>query len=111
MVQKETKTNYYSGKVVAGGDNLLAGRVYLTTENLIELRGSITPRQVITGDVLLHIPDYDFDTYRGPLELTPTASGFDVSTKGKIMPDDMKINPIPFSEVSNTEDGLTITIA
>lgn len=51
------------------------------------------------------------EVYRGEYTVTPKVSGQVVPTKGKLLLDDMTINPIPFFNVSNTTGGSTVYIA
>lgn len=49
--------------------------------------------------------------YDGDYEVTPTVEGMELNTKDRYMVDDVKINAIPFFEVSNTSGGNTVYIA
>ena len=49
--------------------------------------------------------------FSGPYDVTPTVEGFDVGTRGKLMRDDMTVNPIPSSDVLNEAGGRTYSIA
>lgn len=49
--------------------------------------------------------------YDGAFEVTPSATTEQtLLTSGKMMDADVKINKIPYAEVSNSSDGLTVTI-
>ena len=52
-------------------------------------------------------PDY----YQGSYEVTPTVKGETLATAKKTMLMDLIINKIPYAEVTNTANGLTVTIA
>lgn len=49
--------------------------------------------------------------YDGDYEVTPTVDGLELNTKDRYMVDDVKINAIPFFEISNTSGGNTVYIA
>lgn len=49
--------------------------------------------------------------YDGAYEVTPSATTDQtLLTSGKMMDADVKVNKIPYAEVSNSSDGLTVTI-
>lgn len=51
------------------------------------------------------------ELYEGPYEFTPNAKSEQIiSTAKKYVENDITIEPIPYYEVSNTSDGLTVTI-
>lgn len=50
------------------------------------------------------------EIYTGEYEVTPTFDTQKLLTKTKTMRDDVTIQSIPFSEVSNPQDGVTLTI-
>ena len=49
--------------------------------------------------------------YDGEYEVIPKIEEQSLATKNKSMTDDVHIQPIPYSEVSNTEGGVTVNIA
>lgn len=51
------------------------------------------------------------DVYEGDYNITPKIAPQTIPTKGKVMTDDVKINSIPFFNVSNTSGGSTVYIA
>jgi hypothetical protein len=51
------------------------------------------------------------DPYDGSYEVTPKVDAQTMSTKGKVMIDDVTVNPIPFFNVSNNSGGSTVYIA
>lgn len=53
----------------------------------------------------------DWGYYDGPYVVIPTAEGFELDTELKIMRDDVTVEPIPYTEVSNLSGGLTVNIA
>lgn len=50
-------------------------------------------------------------TYAGSYSVTPTADGLTVPTAGSYMEQDVTVNPVPYSETSNTAGGTTIYVA
>lgn len=57
------------------------------------------------------ITEYIGDPYVGEYTVTPTVEEQIMQTKEKIMRDDVTIQAIPYFEVSNTSDGVTVYIA
>lgn len=53
----------------------------------------------------------DYNYYEGEYEVTPTVAAQSLATAKKVMRKDMTINAIPYAEVTNTANGLTVTIA
>lgn len=53
----------------------------------------------------------DANVYDGKYEVTPKTYEQFLSTKDKLMMDDVKIKEIPYFETSNAEDGITVYIA
>ena len=50
------------------------------------------------------------DPYLGEYEITPRAEGQILETEALYMRGDVKIKPIPYSAVSNSANGQTVTI-
>lgn len=50
------------------------------------------------------------EPYIGEYEVTPAFTAQTLPTRGKTMINDLVIDDIPVSEVSNPQDGLTVTI-
>lgn len=48
--------------------------------------------------------------YQGAYSITPSASEQTFMTKGKIMKENMTVQEIPYVEVSNASNGVTVTI-
>lgn len=49
--------------------------------------------------------------YEGAYEVTPTAAGVTLQTKGKYLVDDLVVNPIPQNYGLITWDGITLTVS
>lgn len=89
----------------------LLGAVLDTTG---ELLGAVLDRPgslagTIPGKIVFQIPK-DCPVYEGEYEVTPAVQAQTLSTAGKLLQNNVKINEIPFAEVSNTSGGTTVTI-
>lgn len=58
----------------------------------------------------LSIPEYVGKTYDGPYEVTPASDFQLLPTADRVLEDDILVHPIPYSEVSNEQGGITVTI-
>ena len=58
----------------------------------------------------LSIPEYIGETYKGSYEVTPTGGFQLLPTADRVLVDDILVHPIPYSEVSNEQGGLTVVI-
>ena len=65
----------------------------------------------ITFDKFHEVTTIEPDYYQGSYEVTPTVEGESLATAEKTMLMDLLINKIPYAEVTNTANGLTVTIA
>lgn len=50
------------------------------------------------------------DPYKGKYEVTPKSLPQTLPTKNKVMTDHLKVLAIPYSETTNTKNGITVTI-
>lgn len=75
----------------------LRGEIYQEAEPL-ELTGHLS------------IPEYSGESYKGSYEVMPTANFQLLPTSNCFLEDDIIVHPIPYSEVSNEQGGLTVTI-
>lgn len=50
-------------------------------------------------------------SYEDEYEITPTLHTQTLATNGKLMESDVTVRAIPYFEVSNTANGVTVTIA
>lgn len=55
-------------------------------------------------------PETDAEVYEGPYEVRPTPGGETMQTEGKLMKDDVTVQPIPYFVVSNDAGGETVYI-
>lgn len=51
------------------------------------------------------------ELYQGEYKVTPKVEEQTMPTKGKVMSNDVTVNPVPFFNVSNTSGGSTAFIA
>jgi hypothetical protein len=51
-----------------------------------------------------------YDKYEGSYEVTPDSEQQTMTTKNKLMTNDVTIQPIPYYEVENSQGGTTIII-
>lgn len=58
----------------------------------------------------LSVPEYIGKNYTGSYEVTPTGEFQLLPTADCVLTDDILVHPIPYSEVSNEQGGLTVTI-
>ena len=73
------------------------------------LKGSITIKEKISGFVNVG-GMIQQESYDGSYEVTPTIGQQILQTKNKTMVNDLTIKSIPYSEVTNTSNGITVTI-
>lgn len=53
----------------------------------------------------------EFEYYEGEYEVTPSVRAKRLKTAEKMMRSDLTVTAIPYAEVTNTANGLTVTIA
>lgn len=73
------------------------------------IKGSITTKEKISGFVNVG-GMIQQESYNGSYEITPTIEQQILQTKNKTMINDLTIKSIPYSEVTNTSNGITVTI-
>ena len=73
------------------------------------LKGSITTKEKISGFVNVG-GTIRQESYDRSYEVTPTIKQQILQTKNKTMINDLTIKSIPYSEVTNTSNGITVTI-
>ena len=77
-----------------------------------QLSGALSPHATLSGkisDAATKPPAYP--PYTGQYEVTPSISGEQVlETKDRYMTDNLVVLEVPYSEVSNTADGITVYI-
>lgn len=65
-------------------------------------------KQSVSGSIVIGSGYHQ--TYTGEYIVTPTVAGQTLETQNKLMTDDVTVEAIPYHEVSNLFNGLTITI-
>ena len=84
------------------------------------LRGSISSKQSLTGKlstnqsligIVSEAASLSYDMYKGDYEVTPDTKNDQIlNTANKYLSDDIIVTAIPYSEVDNPSNGLTIYI-
>lgn len=75
------------------------------------LKGLINPTKTLTGNV--HISntfEKELDYYEGSYEIKPTTESQTLPVQNKTMKNDLTIKSIPYAEVTNNANGITVTI-
>ena len=67
-------------------------------------------KQKISGTVSTRSGSSSLPWYDGPYRITSAFHLQTLNTKLKIMKDDINVDPMPYSEVSNPAGGLTVNI-
>lgn len=77
-----------------------------------QLSGSLSPIASLSGSISeAAVKPPAHPPYTGSYEVTPSVAGEQVlQTKDKYMTDNLVILEVPYSEVSNTVDGITVYI-
>lgn len=84
------------------------------TGNIVEkqkLIGSISGASKLSGDISIsNTVIVDYDEFEGPYEVKPIIESQTLETKDKLMKEDLVVLAIPYSEVTNLSNGITVTI-
>lgn len=72
-----------------------------------KLTGQIIRKLDVTGQVIL---PQRLPIYGGEYEITPSVNSQSLDTKNKLLKEDIYIDAIPYSEVTNKSGGVTATI-
>lgn len=88
------------------GNNPLDLNGYLSVQE--ELTSTFDEPLKLVGH--LSIPEYVGEIYDGPYEVTPSGNFILLPTADRILVDDVLVHPIPYTEVSNEQGGITVTI-
>ena len=62
------------------------------------------------GEVLRVVDPDSVPKYNGPYEITPSVDAKTIPTAQKLMKNDITVDGIPYSEVSNASNGYTVNI-
>lgn len=120
-----TDTVYYYGMKLLVNQNGVYTWYVINTDNTLtkETSGSVSGASDLPvvsenddGKVLMVVDGKwqadDLPLYDGAYEVTPSATDDQtLNTAQKMMDADVKVNKIPYSEVSNSSNGTTVTIA
>jgi hypothetical protein len=79
------------------GSTQLIGAVHASAQLIGEIQA---------GSVVVQEPDY----YDGAYDIRPSIDSQTVATKDKTMREDLLIEAIPYAEVTNNANGVTVTI-
>lgn len=91
----------------------------MRTTNILDtytvvIDGEISLTNQIDGEygVIYKVSDFDYRDrlYEGEYTVTPKVYEQSLKTKQKYLIDDVTVQKIPYSETSNTSDGLTVYI-
>lgn len=75
------------------------------------LIGSISGLAKLSGDIAIgNTVVVDYEEFEGPYEVKPVIKSQTLSTKEKIMKEDLTVLAIPYAEVTNLANGITVTI-
>lgn len=97
-----------SGDVIQKGISLNGG---INTKQGVTLSGDVkTGRIILVGSVKCSTVDKDAPRYEGPYEATPKSYEQTLLTDDHYMEDNVVVNRIPYSEVSNPQGGKTVNI-
>lgn len=92
--------------------NLSAKTIEIEVSTKQVLTGSISTNAQVTGNVNMSSGVVIPPVYDGETIVTPSASEDKIlHTADKMMVSDVTVEQIPYSEVSNTSNGITVTIA
>ena len=73
------------------------------------LKGTVKSVGGITGRIYVS-DEYQKEAYKGPYEVEPSSEEQTLLTKDKNMAEDLIIRRIPYAEVNNTSQGITVMI-
>lgn len=75
------------------------------------LVGNISGTASLTGDIAIsNTVIVDYDEFEGPYEVKPLVESQTLYTKEKLMKEDLVVLAIPYAEVTNLSNGITVTI-
>ena len=75
-----------------------------------KIEGNISTRQKLVGEVNVGGTKKEPEYYKGEYEVTPTTEIQILETSQKYMKDDVTVKEIPYAEVTNLANGITVTI-
>lgn len=76
-----------------------------------ELVGSVYGASKLSGDISIsNTVIVDYEEFEGPYEVKPIIESHTLPTKDKLMKEDLVVLAIPYAEVTNLSNGITVTI-
>lgn len=72
--------------------------------------GRLSIAQKVTGSISGNVKDHQYPVYDGPYVATPKFESQELETKDKMMKDNVEVEPIYVSRVSNPAGGTTVYI-
>ena len=76
-----------------------------------KLVGTISGTAKLSGEIAIsNTVIVDYDEFEGPYEVKPLVESQTIPTKDKLMQDDLVVLAVPYAEVTNLSNGITVTI-
>lgn len=82
----------------------------MTNENRISANNSELREAIEIAESLPDADTTEYDVYDGVYQVTPKLESQTLATRNKLMTDDVTVEEIPISSVSNTAGGNTVII-
>lgn len=77
----------------------------------MNIKGTVRTKSTIYGTVNVGaVIEKEVEYYEGSYEIKPDINSQVMPTKNKVMRDDVTIKAIPYAEVTNLANGITVTI-
>ena len=80
------------------------------TDRIIPVRADFVSLLPINAEIVNRLTTSSADEYHGAYIVDPDFEGITLGTRNKLMRDDVTVNPIEVSEVSNLAGGITVYI-
>lgn len=97
----EINAEYFSGSETIHGELTSGETVHGELANGKTIRGELVPGGIAS---------VDYPPYTGNYVVTPSVEEQKLATKQKLLIEDLTIEKIPYSQVSNMSNGITVTI-
>lgn len=85
-------------------------KIYGTVNANKVVSGTLTIAQKVTGSISGKIGDHQYSVYDGPYTAIPKFESQELETKDKMMKENVEVEPIYVSKVSNPAGGTTVYI-
>lgn len=83
--------------------------IFGSADSSAQLNGDVRNQNQLTGHISVG-SDFEHIVYDGPYEAMPHRDDQVVNTKGRLMREDFTVKAVPYAEITNNADGITITI-